>query len=223
MSDRAIRILTAAAALFVRYGVAKTTVDDIATEAGVSKGAVYLEFSGKDALVEALVRHEFRTYLEAAAARVDSDPRGGHLSRVYYHSLEELARRPMLRALYTRDSDVLGTLVRRGGAARHAPRLLLGRDFVERMQAAGLVRAELDPAVLSHSMGVLSVGFLMAQPVLADGTEPPLPETVGMLADMITSLAEPSDTTTEGDTPSSEAGKAAFADLCRQLVTAIER
>lgn len=48
-------ILDAALALFLDNGFGKTRMDDIAAEAGVSKGAVYVYFPSKDALIEALV------------------------------------------------------------------------------------------------------------------------------------------------------------------------
>lgn len=48
-------ILDAALALFCDKGFAKTRVEDVARRAGVSKGAVYLYFPSKDALIEALV------------------------------------------------------------------------------------------------------------------------------------------------------------------------
>ncbi len=49
-------ILAAAERLFRHYGPAKTTMADIAREAGVGVGSVYLEFAAKDALIEALSR-----------------------------------------------------------------------------------------------------------------------------------------------------------------------
>lgn len=43
-------LLRAARALFVRYGVRRTSMDDVAREAGVAKGTLYLAFDSKDAL-----------------------------------------------------------------------------------------------------------------------------------------------------------------------------
>ena len=53
-------ILEAAERLFRQHGPAKTTVADIAREAEIGIGSVYLEFPSKDAVVEALspARHE---------------------------------------------------------------------------------------------------------------------------------------------------------------------
>ncbi|PRX49116.1 TetR family transcriptional regulator [Prauserella shujinwangii] len=211
MSDRADRILDATADLFVRFGAGKTTVDDIARAAGVSKGSVYLEFAGKRELAEALVEREFRAYLTAVNTTVDSDPEGGRLSRVYRHALDELLARPLMRALYTRDADVLGTMLLRHGPARYAPRVLLGRRFVERLQRAGLVRADLDPDTLSEAMAVLSAGLILAPPVLGRD-QGASPEAIELLTTMLTDLAEPPDGS--GDIT---AGKRAFADLCREL------
>lgn len=53
------QILSATERLVRHYGFQKTTVGDIAREAGIGVGSVYLEFDSKDAIVEELskVRH----------------------------------------------------------------------------------------------------------------------------------------------------------------------
>ncbi len=47
--ERAERILDAAAALIQRWGYNKTTIDDIAKQAGVAKGTIYLHWKTRDA------------------------------------------------------------------------------------------------------------------------------------------------------------------------------
>jgi AcrR family transcriptional regulator len=214
--DRTERVLAAAAELFVRFGVAKTTVDEIARAAGISKGAIYLEFHSKDALVEALIRHELRGYLKAAAARVEADDEGGRLSRIYHHCTAELLDRDrsFLRALYTRDVEVLGTRLRRNPPSPSAPRLALSEPFVERLRAAGLVRADADPAVVGHLMGVVSLGMIMIGPIRigAETGSALLGRTLDLVADMFAATV---------DTPPGEgdvaAGKQAFFDLLDQI------
>lgn len=49
------QILDAAEAAFLRYGVPKSTMDDIAKEAGVSRPTLYRYFRDRDALVTALI------------------------------------------------------------------------------------------------------------------------------------------------------------------------
>lgn len=49
-NDKSRQILHAAQSLFVRYGIKRTSIDDIAREAGIAKGTLYLYYDSKDAL-----------------------------------------------------------------------------------------------------------------------------------------------------------------------------
>lgn len=64
-------ILGAADRLFRHYGPQKTTMADVAREASVGVGSVYLEFPSKDALVEALSRQRYRCVLDAMRAAAE--------------------------------------------------------------------------------------------------------------------------------------------------------
>lgn len=57
--ERKVQILDAAKDVFVRLGLHKARVDDIAEEAGLSKGAVYLYFKSKDDIVLAILDRLF--------------------------------------------------------------------------------------------------------------------------------------------------------------------
>ena len=63
-------IVAAALDVFVEKGFAAARMEDIARWAGVAKGTIYLHFSDKEALFEAIVRQEIRPRLDAAALRV---------------------------------------------------------------------------------------------------------------------------------------------------------
>jgi len=58
--------MEAAEACFDRYGVAKTTMDDIAKMAGVSRPTVYRHFDDRDSLVLAVVMKRSRQLIERA-------------------------------------------------------------------------------------------------------------------------------------------------------------
>lgn len=68
-------ILDAADRLLRHYGPQKTTVADVAREAGVGVGTVYLEFSSKDAIVEELSRARHRDVLAAMRAAATAEGR----------------------------------------------------------------------------------------------------------------------------------------------------
>lgn len=64
-------IVAATRTLFVRYGYRRTSVDDIAREAGVAKATLYLHFSGKEDMFRTMIlrfRAEMNARCDAAEA-----------------------------------------------------------------------------------------------------------------------------------------------------------
>lgn len=56
MNERKSRILEAATSLFAQYGPAKTTMNDIAREAGVARQTLYNAYPNKDEVLRAVMR-----------------------------------------------------------------------------------------------------------------------------------------------------------------------
>lgn len=68
--SRRSAILDAALRMFGQYGYRRTSMDDLATEAGIAKGTVYLSFASKDEVFQALSeRLTERMLADATAAR----------------------------------------------------------------------------------------------------------------------------------------------------------
>ncbi|MEV6275773.1 TetR/AcrR family transcriptional regulator [Nocardia sp. NPDC051832] len=94
--DRAARqeeILDAAAKVFARKGFAASRIEDVAAEAGIAKGSVYLYFESRNALLTGV----FDSYA-AKAAQVLTELGAGspleRLSRLIRATLELLAAHP---------------------------------------------------------------------------------------------------------------------------------
>ena len=198
-NDRPTRILEAASRLIAHYGFDKTTMDDIAREAGVSKGALYLEWPGKEQLFHALLTYEMKRLLADFQQRMEQDPQGGRIANLYRHALLALQANPLMRALYTRDSRVLGDFVRRQDSQRYTGRFLLAEEEVRLMQAAGLLRADLRPEVITYLFSVIAVGFIYIGFILPDTAQIPLEDITTALADVIQrGLAGPGDDSAAG-------------------------
>ena len=130
-------VLDAALELFVEKGFAKTRVDDVARRAGLSKGAVYLYFPSKEALLEGLVRRAVVPIANNALSFIEgyegdprlivtmvlkmlagrlSDPKVLAIPRVIFR---EVPAFPELAAMYRREVldriiPVVERLIRRG-------------------------------------------------------------------------------------------------------------
>jgi AcrR family transcriptional regulator len=211
-TPRQDRILDAAARLIAHYGADKTTVSDIAREAGVGKGVLYLHWPSKEALLDALLVREMRRMLDDFMAGVEADPQGGSLPQMYRQALMTLRANLLMRALYTRDSRVLGQAMQRQGTARYTQRFLFGQALVASLQAAGLVRADLDPAALAYVLSLIAYGFTSIESIIPAAEAPPLAAVADALAGLMDhGVAQPG-----GD---SQAGKQAL----RRAVELIER
>jgi TetR/AcrR family transcriptional regulator, regulator of autoinduction and epiphytic fitness len=65
---RQAALLDAAVGVFARYGFRKTSMDEVARAAGVSRQGLYLQFANKEELFRKAVEHTLSSQLSAAAA-----------------------------------------------------------------------------------------------------------------------------------------------------------
>jgi AcrR family transcriptional regulator len=96
---RAQRILDAASTLILRYGYHKTTIEDIAREASVGKGTIYLHWNTREALFAALMLREKVAMAADIQQRLACDPTGATLRGLLKHAALALLHRPLLKAV----------------------------------------------------------------------------------------------------------------------------
>jgi TetR/AcrR family acrAB operon transcriptional repressor len=205
------RILDVAARLILRYGYDKTTLQDIASDASISKSTLYQYWKNKEELFGALITRETRQMLNEWLERVQADPGGGTLFGIYRHGFLILLAHPLMMAFYTKESPVLGDYVRQRGPAVYVRPYLLSRVLVEQLQVAGLIRDNLSPQVINHLLMILSVGLFSISELIPQEQAPPFEEVADALARMVQrALASEQ----PGD---SEQGKRAFRTYLEQL------
>ncbi|WP_020661925.1 TetR/AcrR family transcriptional regulator [Amycolatopsis benzoatilytica] len=66
MTDRRTQVLESALQVFARYGYRKTSMDDVAKAADISRPGLYFHFSSKPELFRATVQHSLEDGVEAA-------------------------------------------------------------------------------------------------------------------------------------------------------------
>ncbi|MDP5220481.1 TetR/AcrR family transcriptional regulator [Ruegeria sp. 2205SS24-7] len=102
-------ILEAAWTAFATYGYRKTSMDDIARGAGMSRAAVYLQYRNKDDIFQTLVRY---CYDMCAAALSEALSRGGAVSDVLeaaFLAQSEIVVKPMLSSAHGMELLEAGT------------------------------------------------------------------------------------------------------------------
>jgi AcrR family transcriptional regulator len=73
IEERRNQILEAAMAVFARQGFEQARMDDIAQEVGLSKGALYLYFKSKDAIISAILQFFFSRAMKKLQGFLESE------------------------------------------------------------------------------------------------------------------------------------------------------
>jgi TetR/AcrR family transcriptional regulator, transcriptional repressor for nem operon len=186
------RIVAAAAEIILQQGVARTTLDDVRAEAGVSSSQIYHYFADKEALVRAVVDYQAQTVVgdihEPALAAVEG--------------IDGLrAWRDMIISIQTaadfRGGCPLGSLGSELAELDHAVRLDVAAGFA-RWEAAisaylagmrdrGQLSADADPGELATAvLAALQGGLLMAK---VERNVRPLAAALDVMISLIASLA----------------------------------
>ena len=107
--DARRRILAAATRVFGTYGFSKSTVQEIASAAHVSKPLFYRQFANKQDVFEAVIEQVFADWHEAMTERVARTTGGteASLRALFVGAIEYAQARPLLSQMLTRDSQLL--------------------------------------------------------------------------------------------------------------------
>ena len=141
------RIIDAAEECFARFGVAKTTVEDIAAAAGLSRATVYRSLTGgREELILAVLLRNLRRFLDGLAERLRrqrSVPEAiveGTMDAVAFARAEPT----LSRFLVPEAAGHMQAAV--AGAAEHVLALCCDyvRPYFEQAQRAGTVRADIE-------------------------------------------------------------------------------
>lgn len=163
------RVLDGAYEQFCHLGIRRSTMEDVARRAGVSRITVYRRFATKDALVEQVVRREFRRYfdqflVDIAQVRTVAD----RVVLGFVSSLQAIRRNPLIGGLMSVEPDVLvPSMTGDGGQTLAAvQRFVAGQ--LRREQHAGNVSTEVDVELVAELMARLSASFLVTPSFVVD-------------------------------------------------------
>jgi AcrR family transcriptional regulator len=183
------RLLDAAAAVFARKGFTGASLDDVAEEAGLTKGAVYSNFDSKEDLVTTLIEERLdrpelgiADVVDPASSRLDQATQAGDLYMSRFETDREsflldfefslhLARNPHLvkrfnqryRDLRANTADLIETNAADAGIELPMPKDELAAVLLA--LGAGLTLDRLvDPDNVPADLFGKTIGLLLAQP-----------------------------------------------------------
>jgi TetR/AcrR family fatty acid metabolism transcriptional regulator len=151
--DKRDAILRAAIRTFARSGFFAAQVADVARTAGVAAGTVYLYFRGKDdLLVSIFERVMSEAIAEGRAALAGIDDPIERLRRIAHLHLERLSRDRDLAVVFQVELRQTTKFMERFSTTMLREYLGILRDVIAQGQAAGVVRAEVNPTLAAKML-----------------------------------------------------------------------
>src|SRR5258705_3036664 len=185
------RILDAAATLLVRWGFRKTTIDDVAREAGVAKGTIYLHWRDKNELFRAAIIHAQQQAMADVKQRIAADPEGGLPHCLWTHGMLAALTNPLMAAIMRGKTDVFQGMRDVFDPATLAQMTGDYEEYIVQLQRAGLIRADLPVSVIAFLTSALKIGIISTPEIFGLEQTPSLEQLTETISDLIRRWLEP--------------------------------
>ena len=159
------RLLELAVQRFARDGFRRTSVSEIARDAQLSPAAVYAYFTGKEALFEAAVDLDAGALIDRARRAIEGTPVRDREAIILAELADHIAEHPLAaRVLSGQEPDVIDRVLDLPSLREFNAQIV---NDIAAAQAAGEVRADIDPTEMADGFEAivltLLMGFLQAK------------------------------------------------------------
>ncbi|MGW0039445.1 TetR/AcrR family transcriptional regulator [Gordonia sp. NPDC003376] len=150
------QIMVAAEKVFDRYGLSKTTMDDIGREAGVSRPTVYRYFGDRDSLISALIERRSRMLFAKARKFILAQPTfADQLVEGLIFLVDRGRRDPMIRILVSPEHmQMAEPLIGSSGLAARLTAEMWDPILTQAIER-GEIRDDIDPARMAEWIALL--------------------------------------------------------------------
>ncbi len=179
-TDRQTRILDAAERCFVRAGFHRTTMQDVAAEAGMSAGNLYRYFPSKESVVEGLCERDRRDFAADFAAFDESSDFMSTFESLGHKHFENEPRDKAVLCLQIWAEAARSPVV--AGYAADVADDIVGRlsALIEHARAAGRITPTLGSRAIATLIATLGDGLMVRRAVVPDFD--PATEVPGVIA-----------------------------------------
>lgn len=157
------RILDAAERLVLAQGFDAMSIAAVAERAGIGKGAVYLEFSAKRDILDALLQRGNARIAQRVEQELGAHP---SLSAAYRETARALLDDPLMTAAFLDDRGILGAHVAAEPHARYRERHEGVIAWIRTLQQHHRVVPDVEPEELALALSSATIGLLSAARLL---------------------------------------------------------
>lgn len=191
---RADAILDVAARLLIVGRSRRIRIEEVAANAGVGKGTVYLHWSSRDHLLLAVGAREAAAMLDAIIAAIRADAAEAAPHRYLRRHFLEAMDRPLLAAIFNAEAPEVDAFMRqpaRAGLSRS--KLVAEHGYLSALSDHRLLRADLDLADVAYGLQAVAHGFFASDPLQDEDPGRSREHRADQLADVVRRSFEPAD------------------------------
>lgn len=176
-------ILEAARKRFLRFGVPKTTMDEVAREAGCSRTTLYSHFRNKEDLYAQLLEQDAEAFIQEASGVLATEARAGRkIRRIVEITRRTYARNHVMRLALARDAEMSLEPVAHAFTREQERRIVgLLRQVLEQGVAEGSLR-EIDTERVAYLM--FHLGQALVERETAGVGDYPFDEIIALMDDV---------------------------------------
>ncbi len=151
--DKRARILDAAVKVFAECGFFSATIAQVAREAGIADGTIYLYFKSKDELLTVLFDEKMSAILGEAKAQIAREPDApSRLTRFIHHHFSLVEKSPQLASVLIVELRQSAQLLKQIEKAKLAAYLDLIAEIVREGQGAGAFVEGVSPGTVKRAL-----------------------------------------------------------------------
>lgn len=152
-NDKRERILNAAVRIFAKRGFYNTKVAEIAKQAGVADGTIYLYFKNKDEILISIFEEEMERII--AEMRAELSTASDHIQKLRIfmsRHLQFVKRKPNLAHVFQLELRQSNRFIKEYTGSRLKEYLGIIGGLIEEGQARGLFKANLHPGLVKRAL-----------------------------------------------------------------------
>jgi AcrR family transcriptional regulator len=166
------RLLDAAEGCFAQFGIRKTTMEDVARNAGLSRATVYRHFKNRDDLLMGVVEREARNTQLVIKERLSGiEHAGDYIIEGIVQALIEIPKRPTLAMIHSPEAYLVTSRLILSSERLANVALEIAMPVIEPAREKGLLRKDVDIGLMIEWIYRLIGSYLAVPSTTAQGED----------------------------------------------------
>ncbi len=151
--DKRSRIIKAAVKVFAQQGFYNAKVSEIAQNAGIAAGTIYLYFKNKDEILISIFEEEMAKFISKVSKEIESAADVKNKLRVFAKThLDFVKKNPRLAQVFQLELRQSNKFIKEYAGSKLKEYLNVAGDIIEEGQRHGVIRKDIHPGLIKRAL-----------------------------------------------------------------------